>query len=99
MPLVVTRFNGETWLQAARRLAQPYGLESEVTQSFEAARKEGATEEDAALYAAIEWDVAAFEDWGDDVLMPTVRKPPVLDWESPQVPLPSSEWSDSETEP
>ncbi len=61
MSLSVTRFDGETWLAAVRRLAKPFGLESEVTQSFEVERKEGASEAEAALGAAIEWDVAEFE--------------------------------------
>ncbi len=44
MALVVTRVDGETWLDAVRRQAEPHGLESEVTQSYEAARKEGQDE-------------------------------------------------------
>lgn len=55
--LVIRRRDGETWRQAALRLARKYGMEEEVAASFDEYRREGSSAEDAAWCACYDWDV------------------------------------------
>jgi hypothetical protein len=61
MALIVKRNEEETWLEAVVRLAAPYGLETEVREEYEDSIAQGQSEEQAALNAAIEWDVAELD--------------------------------------
>jgi hypothetical protein len=61
MSIGISRLDEETWLQAALRYAAPWGLEWEVEEFYNRAIARGETEEDAALEACMEWDVAALE--------------------------------------
>lgn len=54
----IRRQDGETWLGAALRLAARSRLKGRVRRSYGVARKRGVSEEEAALAAAVEWDVA-----------------------------------------
>jgi len=56
--LGISRFSDETWLQAAKRIAGVKGLEWEVVVAYERLRKSGVSDEESALFALIEWDVA-----------------------------------------
>lgn len=47
-----------TWRDMLVKRATEYGLEHEVLASYDAAIARGAEEDDAALEAALEWDVA-----------------------------------------
>lgn len=58
----LARRPGETWLQAAIRLARPYGLEIKVRDHYQAARLLGVSEEEAAFGAVMEWDVADLQE-------------------------------------
>lgn len=49
---------GQTWLEAALVAAKPHGLETEIQEEYDAAIRRGEKEEDAALHACMEWDVA-----------------------------------------
>jgi hypothetical protein len=56
--LGIRRNAGETWLEAALRLAAPWHLEVEIREHYEASRSRGVSEEEAAWGAVMEWDVA-----------------------------------------
>jgi hypothetical protein len=58
MALGVCRKDDESWKDCIIRLAGPYDLEQEVIESYDASIARGAGEDDAALEAALEWDVA-----------------------------------------
>lgn len=58
--LYISKASKETWLDAAKRWARPFGLEEEIQDSYHKLIKEGNSEEDAAFGACYEWDVAAF---------------------------------------
>lgn len=60
--LVLTRKDNESWLQAALRYAEPWGLEGEVEDCYHNFLKEGYNEEVAAFEACYEWDILDFED-------------------------------------
>ena len=59
--LVLERKNNETWLQAALRMAKPYGLEYEVEDDYHIFIQDGETESEAAYMACEQWDVLEFE--------------------------------------
>jgi len=54
---VIRRRSGETWLDAALRLAGD-DLADQVRQHYERGRAWGVSEEEAALHAVIAWGVA-----------------------------------------
>lgn len=54
----IRRDDDETWLACVIRMAAPYGLEEAVTEEYHDLIAAGRTEEEAALGAAMEWDVA-----------------------------------------
>lgn len=56
--LGIKRNVDETWRDCAIRYARTYGLEMEVAESFDAHIRAGVSEEDAALGACLDWDVA-----------------------------------------
>jgi hypothetical protein len=63
--------DGESWKECAVRLAEPYDLQEEVIEVYDRAIERGCTEDDAALEACMEWDVAELlpdedEDQQDD---------------------------------
>ena len=63
MALVVKKLEGETRRQAAIRYAAKHGLADEVEGTFNnLVNVLGLPENEAALSACIEWDVADFED-------------------------------------
>lgn len=51
------RNDGETWLECALRYASKYSLEYEVEIMYWQFKSAGETDQDAALWAAVEWDV------------------------------------------
>lgn len=55
--LGIRRNDDESWLDAAKRAAEPYGLESVVKEYYEMYIEKGYSEADAALHACSEWDV------------------------------------------
>ena len=60
--LVLARKETETWLQAAMRMARPYGLSEEVhDEYFNCLLKKGYTESHAAYCACEYWDVLEYE--------------------------------------
>lgn len=54
--------DNETWLEAALRVARPYGLETEVKDSYNYAVSRGEPEDKAAWDACYEWDVLEYVD-------------------------------------
>jgi len=46
-----------TWLEAARLAGKHWGLEEDITESYNKYRKDGFNSEDSAHYACYEWDV------------------------------------------
>ena len=56
MPLELTRKDGETWKEAALRLAKKYGLEVEVEATYDHNIKSN-PDYDAAFCACYEWDI------------------------------------------
>lgn len=62
MSLVLERHDGESWADAATRLAKPYGLEREIGDEFTRRVADGWTEPDAAWAACYEWDVLDFRE-------------------------------------
>lgn len=54
----ITRLDGETWRQAAERIASRWGLQDEVLEEFDMAVAAGEPEDQAAWGACMEWDVA-----------------------------------------
>lgn len=61
MALVLRRNDGETWLEAALRVAKKWGLEGEVQDDYDAARETGCSEGEAAWNACADWDILAWE--------------------------------------
>jgi hypothetical protein len=61
MALVLRRREGESWLEAAQRHAEPHGLSDIVTAVFLRLVREGETERDAAFEACFEWDILTIE--------------------------------------
>lgn len=57
MSLGIRRQEGETWKDAAFRIARVHGLEHEVMDVYEAEIARGASEEEAAWTACYDWDV------------------------------------------
>lgn len=62
MSFALKKYDGESWLDAALRLAEPYGLSWEIKNSY----KENMTlrkmsEKEAAFEAAYEWDILDYE--------------------------------------
>lgn len=57
MALALTRNTGESWRQAAMRLAAKHGLEGEVGDAYQKYIEQGDTEEDAAWAACYDWDL------------------------------------------
>lgn len=57
--IIMQRNKGETWRDAAKRIAQAYGLEQEVLKEYDAAIEVGVTPAEAAYMACYEWDVLA----------------------------------------
>ena len=55
--LQISRLDGETWLECARRLGRKYGLERELMEAFEKNLKAGDSEATAAFEACYKWDV------------------------------------------
>lgn len=77
MPLVLRKFENETWLEAALRRADEYELGGEVLQAYDAGRKNGESEADAAWGACYEWDVLEYREEmadGDDAGAVPVRR-------------------------
>lgn len=62
MSLGLRRREGETWLEAARRMAQPYGLAADVERFYHRYLHEGMDESRAAWAACCEWDVLEYRD-------------------------------------
>jgi hypothetical protein len=62
--LGIRRQEGETWKDAARRIARVQGLEHEVMDIYEHEIARGSSEEEAAWTACYEWDVCDI--MGDD---------------------------------
>lgn len=56
--LGIRRQDGETWLEAALRIAAKYGMAREVKEEYDELRQRGVSEEEAAWAACYEWDVA-----------------------------------------
>lgn len=54
----IRRADGETWLEAALRLARPHDLEDMVREHYQQGRALGVSEEEAALHAVIDLDIA-----------------------------------------
>jgi hypothetical protein len=65
MPLVLKRNPEETWLEAARRAGEPFGLAQQVESNYWLHHGEGTAEPIAALRAVLDEDVAEFvpEGW------------------------------------
>lgn len=59
--LSLTRNEGETWREAAKRQATRFGLQDEVLEEFDMAVAAGEPEEQAAWGACLEWDVLDYE--------------------------------------
>ena len=55
--LILTREDGETWLECITRLAKPHELEEDVIASYKVYVTQGMTEEHAAFHACYDWDV------------------------------------------
>lgn len=64
MPLTLRRKEGESWLQAALRRSEYYGLQKEVRAEYDAALAQDASPAQAAWAALYTWDLLAFEDVG-----------------------------------
>ena len=58
--LSLTKTEAETWLQCIERYAEEYGLVYEVQHSYSTAIRRGSSEEEAAGFAASEWDLFDF---------------------------------------
>ena len=56
MPLRMTRREGETWLDAARRYGEPWGLDDDIETYYHEFIRDGRSEELAAFDAVSEWD-------------------------------------------
>jgi hypothetical protein len=54
----IRRKPGETWRACAVRYARSWSLGQEVAEMFDAAVGRGVSDEEAAVHACIEWDVA-----------------------------------------
>jgi len=59
--LVLSRNENETWLQAALRMAKPYGMESEVEVDYHHFVSCGMEESEAAWSACEEWDILEYQ--------------------------------------
>lgn len=59
--LLLRRNENETWLQAALRLAKPWGVEAEIQESYDSAIAEGISEAQAAFDACYDWDICELE--------------------------------------
>lgn len=54
----ISKHPDETWLEAILRYARPYDLQEEVATEYLIQRKHGRSEDESALIACEEWDVA-----------------------------------------
>lgn len=63
--LGLSREDGETWKDAALRMARPWGLEIEVAEWYDSEVARGEPEDQAAWAACYEWDVPALVDTED----------------------------------
>lgn len=59
--LVLNRNEGESWKDAALRVAKQYGLYDEVHEQYHKFIHKGYSEDDAAFYACEEWDILEYE--------------------------------------
>lgn len=60
----ITKRPDETWLEAILRYAKPYGLQEEVVMEYLKQRNLDKPEDEAALIACEDWDVADPDDDG-----------------------------------
>lgn len=67
--LVVRRKDNETWREAVKRYAEPYGLIEEALSAFDA--NSLADEGQRAWEALYDWDLLDYEDRGPEDEVPT----------------------------
>jgi hypothetical protein len=74
--LYLTRLAGESWKDAAERVASHWGLQREVMDIYTAEVAAGVPEAEAALNACYEWDVLSMRPGPAQPLMP--HEPPTI---------------------